>query len=171
MEHAMSHGFTYNHTLDIFSYHPGFLIDLDISTRWRSGPMISMQVWRWYITVAGVLYGMCTMSNSWVTSHEPQLHLKPNPRHAQLVLSCFFSWIFRTTHSRGDTVNQSWSCRSGYTIPLFQECWVRHGSYLIVIGVKHTTSHGFTCNHTPAMLIYHPGFMIVPVENSISTMW
>ena len=48
--------------------------------------------------------------------------------------------------------------RSGQATTLRQECWVIHWPCLIC--VEYDMSYGFTSNHTPVMVSYHPGFLI-----------
>jgi len=54
----------------------------------------------------------------------------------------------------------------GYAIPLFYECYMRHGPRLI--GVNQSTDHSMTSNYTLGMLACYPGFWTHELESCTS---
>ena len=87
-----------NHTQDMLSCHPGFLIDLKngISTRWWSDPMRSMYVWICYHTVAGVVNVTWTMPDSCDVCHESRIFTS---NHTWNMLSCHHCFLFELGNS------------------------------------------------------------------------
>ena len=160
VKYTMNHGFTSNHTQDILSCHPiFFLIDLEkgISTRWGSDTLSFMQIWICYPTVARVLDGIWTISDSFDTHQELKTSPTLTPKTYSAVIIVFWSSL-KTISLPGEEVIQWGPCRYGYDIPLLQESWMVHGPCLVA-GLQ-AMGHSCTCNRTPDMLCYHPAGFI-----------
>ena len=92
------------------------------------------------------------------------------PIHTPDMLSYYLVfWAgFRTAPPPADKVIQGRSYISWYATTLWQAWWVMNGPCLTC--VEHTKGRGFTYNHTPDILSYHPGFLI-KLQNCTSTRW
>ena len=169
MKCSMSQSFTSNHTPDMLSYHPGFLIMLQkcTSIRWWVDPRRILWVWICYHAMAGVLYSACTMLDRCGTYQWVMASLTTTPHIFSTITLVFWS-IFKTAPQPGCEVIRGGSCRHGYAIILWQEQWVMNRPCLT--GVEQTKHHGLTANHTQDMLSYHPGFLI-KLPNCASTRW
>ena len=78
----------------------------------------------------------------------------PTPSgHVQL-LPRFLDASERTMHINNRVVIQGWWHMSGYDIPLFHECHVRHVPHMT--WVDHSTYHWMASNYTLDMLSCHP---------------
>ena len=119
---------------------------------WCSGPRMNIHVRMCYPTVLWMLY------EAWATSdrvgqphilhHDLQLH----SRHARLLRCLLEPWTW-TMHLISSIVVQGQLSMYGNAIPLFCECYIRHGKYLT--GVARPIYHIITFNYNPDMLSWY----------------
>ena len=123
-----------------------------------SGSMRMIHVWICYLTVLLMLYEAWTTSDRGRSPHRPYHDLQLHPVHVQL-LPWFSDKRACVIYPISPIVAQGRWHRYEYAIPLFYECYMRHGPHLT--GVNHPADHIMIFNCTPYLFSYYPSYTYI----------